>query len=155
MCRTFATLGWGFVEDDDFGLERGDCQAVAVAGLLRGAEEALHGGACMSDEAEVIDIEEDGNEGHGVRVGEGEVRVVTSDGVDQVGDVKPPKEGRKTTTFRESFVDVNVGVVVSESVENTVHEGVMEGVYALPEVRWDVIIMQTDEELVTGDGREG
>jgi hypothetical protein len=50
---------------------------------------------------------------------------------------------------------VNVGVVVSEPVENTVHEGVMEGVYALPEVRWDVIIMQTDEELVTGDGREG
>jgi len=148
-------LGWGFVEDDDFGLERGDCQAVAVAGLLRGAEEALHGGACMSDEAEVIDIEEDGNEGHGVRVGEGEVRVVTSDGVDQVGDVKSPKEGRKTTTFRESFVDVNVGVVVSESVENTVHKGMMEGAYALPEVRWDVIVMQTDEELVTGDGREG
>jgi hypothetical protein len=148
-------LGWGFVEDDDFGLERGDCQAVAVAGLLRGAEEALHGVACMSDEAEVIDIEEDVNEGHGVRVGEGEVRVVTADGVDQVGDVKSPEEGRKTTTFRESFVDANVGVVVSESVKNTVHKGVVEGAYALPEVRWDVIIMQTDEELVTGDGREG
>ena len=100
MCRTFATLGWGFVEDDDFGLERGDCQAVAVAGLLRGAEEALHGGACMSDETEVIDIEEDDNEGHDVRVGEGEVRVVTSDGVNQVGDVKSPKEGRKTAAFR-------------------------------------------------------
>jgi hypothetical protein len=95
----------------------------------------------MSDETEVINVEEDDNEGHDVRVGEGEVRVVTSDGVDQVGDVKSPKEGRKTTTFRESFVDVNVGVVVSEPVENTVHEGVMEGAYALPEGRWDVIIM--------------
>ena len=69
--------------------------------------------------------------------------------MNQVGDVKSPKEGRKTTTFRESFVDVNVGVVVSESVENTVHEGVMEGAYALPEVRWDVIVMQTDLCLFT------
>jgi len=100
VCLTVTTLGWGFVEDDDFGLERGDCQAVAVTGLLRGAEEVLHGGACMSDETEIIDIEEDDHEGHDVRVGEGEVRVVTSDGVNQVGDVKSPKEGRKTTTFR-------------------------------------------------------
>ena len=30
----------------------------------------------------------------------------------------------------------------------------MEVVDALPEVRWDVLVMQTDEELVTGDGRE-
>ena len=42
----------------------------------------------------------DYHEGHGVRVGEGQVRMVTLDGVNQVGDVETPKEGRKTPTFR-------------------------------------------------------
>ena len=65
MCHTCTTLGGGFVEDDDFGLEGGDY-----------------------------------HEGHGVRVGEGQVRMVTLDGVNQVGDVETPKEGRKTPTFR-------------------------------------------------------
>ena len=34
MCRAGATLDGGFVKDDDFGFERGDCQAVAVTGGL-------------------------------------------------------------------------------------------------------------------------
>jgi hypothetical protein len=33
-------------------------------------DEALHGGACVGDEAKVVDVEEDGEEGHCVRVGE-------------------------------------------------------------------------------------
>jgi hypothetical protein len=32
--------------------------------------------------------------------------MVTLDGVDEVGDVESPKEGRKTTTFRQAFGDV-------------------------------------------------
>jgi hypothetical protein len=43
MCCTDATLGGGFVEDDDFGLERGDCQTVTVTGGLGRMEETLHG----------------------------------------------------------------------------------------------------------------
>jgi hypothetical protein len=144
----------GFVEDDDFGLQRGDCQAVAVAASLRRVDETLHGGTSMGDEADVVDVEKDGDEGHGVRVKEGQVRVVTLDGVNQVGDVESPKEGRNTTTFRQAFEDMDVGGVVGKPVEDTVHEGVMECVDALPEVKWDVIVMQTDEELVEGDGRE-
>jgi hypothetical protein len=30
VCCSCVTLGGGFVEDDDFGLERGDCQMVVV-----------------------------------------------------------------------------------------------------------------------------
>ena len=60
MCLADATLGGGFVDDDDFGLERGDCQAVAVAGGLRRMDQTLHGGACVGDEAKVVDVEEDG-----------------------------------------------------------------------------------------------
>jgi hypothetical protein len=41
-----------------------------------------------------------------------EVGMVTLDGVDEVGDVESPKEGRKTTVFRQSFEDVDVGVIV-------------------------------------------
>ena len=70
--------------------------------------------------------------------------MVTLDGVDEVGDVESPKEGRKTTTFRQAFEDVDVGSVVGESVEDTVHEGVMECTDALPEVRWDMVIMVGD-----------
>jgi hypothetical protein len=76
------------------------------------------------------------------------------DGVDEVGDVESPKEGRKTTTFRQAFEDVDVGSVVGESVEDTVHEGVMECTDALPEVRWDMVIMESNEELVAGNVRE-
>jgi hypothetical protein len=80
--------------------------------------------------------------------------MVTLDGVNEVGDVETPKEGRETSAFCQSFEDLDVGGVVGETVEDTVHEGVMECVDALPEVRWDVVIMESDEELVSGDGRE-
>ena len=49
---------------------------------------------------------------------------------------------------------MDVGVVTGEPVENTVYESVMGRSDALPEVKWDVIVMQTDEELVSGDDRE-
>ena len=80
--------------------------------------------------------------------------MVTLDGVNEVGDVESQKEGRKTTTFRQAFEDLDVGGVVGETVEDAVHEGVMECADALPEVSWDVVIMESDEELVSGDGRE-
>jgi len=48
------------VEDDDFGFERGDCQTVTVTGGLGRIDETLHGGACVGDEAKVVDVEEDG-----------------------------------------------------------------------------------------------
>ena len=154
MRRAGATLGGGFVKDDDFGFERGDCQAVAVAGGLGRMDETLHGGACVGNETKVVDVEKDGEEGHGVRVRESQVGMVSLDGVDEVGDVETPEEGRETTAFGQSFGDLDVGGVVGETVEDTVHEGVVECADALPEVRWDMVIMESDEELVAGDGRE-
>ncbi len=70
MCRAGATLSGGFVEDDDFGFERGDCQTVTVTGGLGNMDETLHGGACVDDEAKVVDVEKDDEEGRCVRVGE-------------------------------------------------------------------------------------
>ena len=58
MRRAGATLGGGFVEDDDFGFGRGDCQAVAVTGGLGRMDETLYGGACVGDEAKVVVVEE-------------------------------------------------------------------------------------------------
>ncbi len=78
----------------------------------------------MGDEAKVVDVEKDSEEGHGVRVRESQVGMVTLDGVNEVGDVESPKEGRKTTIFRQAFEDLDVGGSVGESVEDTVHEGV-------------------------------
>jgi hypothetical protein len=92
-------------------------------------------------EAKIVDVEKDDEEGHGVRVGESQVGMVTVDGVNEVGDVEAPKEVRETTVFRQSFEDLDVGGVVGETVEDTVHEGVMECADALPEIRWDVVIM--------------
>jgi hypothetical protein len=80
--------------------------------------------------------------------------MVTVDGVNEVGDVEAPKEGRETTDFRQSFEDLDVGSVVGETVENAVHEGVVKCVDALSEVRWDMVIMESNEEMVSGDGRE-
>ncbi len=108
-CRTGATLGGGFVEDNDFGFERGDCQSVAVTGGLGRMDETLHGGSCVGDETEVVDLDKDSEEGHGVRVRESQVGMVTLDGVNEVGDVETPKEGRETTTFRQVFEDLDVG----------------------------------------------
>jgi hypothetical protein len=76
------------VEDDDFGFERGDCQTVTVTGGLGRMDETLHGGSCVGDEAEVVDVEKDNEEGHGVRVRESQVGMVTLDGMDEVGDVE-------------------------------------------------------------------
>jgi len=132
--RAGATLGGGFVKDDDFGFERGDCQAVAVTGGLGRMDETLHGGACVGNETKVVDVEKDGEEGHGVRVRESQVGMVSLDGVNEVGDVETPEEGRETTAFRQSFEDLDVGSVVGETVENTVHEGVVKCAYVLPEV---------------------
>ncbi len=64
------------------------------------------------------------------------------------------QRGDCTTTFRQAFEDLDVGGVVGKPVENTVHEGVMKCVDELPEVKWDVILKQTDEELVEGDCRK-
>jgi hypothetical protein len=129
-----ATLGGRFVEDDDFGFERGDCQAVAVTGGLGRMDETLDGGACVGNETKVVDVEKDVEEGHGVRVRESQVGMVSLDGVNEVGDVETPEEGRETTAFRQSFEDLDVGGVVGETVEDTVHEGVVECANALPEV---------------------
>jgi hypothetical protein len=123
MYCTGSTLGGGFVEDDHFGFERGDCQAVAVTGGLG-------------------------------RMDESQVGMVTLDGVNEVGDVEAPKEGRETTVFRQVFEDLDVGGVVGETFEDTVHDGVMECVDALTEVRWDMVIMESNKDLVSGDGRE-
>ena len=117
-------------------------------------EQTLHGGACVGYEAKIVDVEKDDEEGHGVRVGESQVGMVTVDGVNEVGDVEAPKEGRETTAFRQSFEDLDVGSVVGETVENVVHEGVVKCVDALPEVRWDMVIMESNEELVAGNVRE-
>ena len=108
----------------------------------------------MGNEAKVVDVEKDNEEGHGIGVRESQVGMVTLDGVNEVGDVETPEEGRETTAFRQSFEDLDVGGVVGETVEDTVHEGVVECADALPEVRWDMVIMESDEELVAGDGRE-
>jgi hypothetical protein len=54
------------VEYDDIGLERGDCQVVAVTGGLGRMDETLHGGVCVDDEAKVVDVEKDTEEGHDV-----------------------------------------------------------------------------------------
>jgi hypothetical protein len=94
-----------------------------------------------------------GDEGHGVRVRESQVGMVTLDGVNEVGDVETPKEGRKTDVFRQTE-DLDVGDVVGETVEDAVHEGVLGCVDALSEVKWDMVIMETNKELVSGDGRE-
>ena len=80
--------------------------------------------------------------------------MVTVDGVKEVGDIEAPKEGRKTTAFRQSFEDLDVGSVVGETVENAVHEGVVKCADALPEVRWDMVIIESNEDLVVRDGRE-
>ncbi len=140
------------MEDDDFGLERGDCHTVTVTGGLGRMQETLYGRSCVGDEAKVVDVQKDNKEGRGVRVRESQVGMVTLDGVDEVGDVESPKEGRKTTVFRQVFDDVDVGDV-GESVEDTVHEEVMECTDALQEVRWDMVIMESKGGVV-GDGRE-
>ncbi len=100
VLRSDTTLVGGFVEDDDFGLERGDCQVVEVTGGLRRMDETWDGGTCVDDEEEVVDVEKDDDEGHVVRMREGQVGMVTLDGVNKVGDIEVPKEGRKMTTLR-------------------------------------------------------
>jgi hypothetical protein len=49
--------------------------------------------------------------------------------VKQNGDVDPPKEGRKTTVFDQTFEDLDVGGVVCETVEDAVDWRVMECTY--------------------------
>ena len=127
------------MEDDDFGLERRDGQSVAVAGVLRGEEEILYGGGGVGDETEIVDVEEYDDEGHEVGTEEGEVWVVPLDGVYEIGNVETPQEGGETVTLRETLVDVDVGVVVGKPVENTVHEGVVKSVDALPKVGGDTV----------------
>ena len=95
----------------------------------------------MGDETEVIDVEVYGVEGLGVRGGLGEVGVVALDGVDEVGDAETPKEGGEATAFRDVFEGLDIGVIVGEAVEDTVHEGVVESADSLPEVKGDVILM--------------
>jgi hypothetical protein len=73
--------------------------------------------------------------------------------LNEVGDIEVPKEGRKTVAFRQTFEDLDVGGVVGETVEDAVHEGVVECVDALTEVKGDIVSMKADEELVAGDGR--
>ena len=43
--------------------------------------------------------------------------MIVLDGVDEVCDVEAPKEGGEVTTFCNSFGDLDVGVVVGESVD--------------------------------------
>ena len=51
----------------------------------------------MGDEAKIVNIEEDGEEGQDVRGWEGEVWVVALDGVNEVRDVESPEEGGEAT----------------------------------------------------------
>jgi hypothetical protein len=76
----------------------------------------------VGDETEVIDVEEDGEEGHDVGVGYGEVGVVTLDTMDEVGDVECPEEAGEPTAFGDVFVDLNVGIIIGETVKDVVHE---------------------------------
>ena len=108
----------------------------------------------MGDEAEIVNVEEDGDEGHDVRVWEGEVGVVVLDRVNEISDVKSPEERGETTTLGQAFENVDVGVAVGEPVQDAIHEGVVEGTDALPEVEGDVIVVETEEELVPGDSGE-
>ena len=108
----------------------------------------------MGDEAEIVNVEEDGDEGHDVRVWEGEVGVVTLDRVNEISDVKIPEERGETTTLGQAFENVDVGVSVGEPVQDAIHEGVVEDTDALPEVEGDVIVVETEEELVPGDSGE-
>ena len=71
----------------------------------------------MGDETEVVDVEKDSEEGQDVRVRESQVGMVTLDGVNEVDDVETPKEGRKTTVFRQSFEDLDVRGEVETVVE--------------------------------------
>jgi hypothetical protein len=55
--------------------------------------------------------------------------MVTVDGVNEVGDIEAPKEGRETTAFRQSFEDLDVGGVVGVTIEDAVRppeEGVTQ-----------------------------
>ena len=47
----------------------------------------------VGEKSEVIDVEVDSNEGHGVRGGKGEVGVVQLEGVYEVSDEQDPKSG--------------------------------------------------------------
>ena len=49
---------------------------------------------------------------------------------------------------------MDVGVAIGEPVQDAIHEGVVEGTGALPEVEGDVIVVETEEELVPGDSGE-
>ena len=115
----------------------------------------MHGGEGVGDEAKIVNIEEDGEEGQDVRGWEGEVWVVALDGVNEVRDVESPEEGGEATALGQAFVDVYVSVMIGETVKDAVHERVVEGADALPEVNGDVIGVEVEEELVSRDGREG
>ena len=115
----------------------------------------MHGGEGVGDEAKIVNIEEDGEEGQDVRGWEGEVWVVALDGVNEVRDVESPEEGGEATALGQAFVDVYVSVMIGETVKDAVHERVVEGADALPEVNGDVIGVEAEEELVSRDGREG
>ena len=67
--------------------------------------------------------------------------MVALDAMDEVGDVECPEEGGEPTAFGDPFVDLNVGIIIGETVKDAVHEGVVEGAKALPKVRGDVILM--------------
>jgi hypothetical protein len=69
------------------------------------------------------------------------VGVVVLDVMDEVGDVECPEEGGMTDTFGDTYVDLNVSIIVGGVVEDAVHEGEVDHVDALPEVRGDVILM--------------
>ena len=65
--------------------------------------------------------------------------VVALDGVNEVRDVESPEEGGEATALGQAFVDVYVSVMIGETVKDAVHERVVEGADALPEVNGDVI----------------
>jgi len=52
-------------------------------------------------------------------------------------------------------MDGDIDIIVGETMEDMVLENVVEGANALPEIRWDLVVIQTDEELVAGNGGEG
>ncbi len=61
-------------------------------------EQTPYGGACVGHEAKIVDVEKDREEGHGVRVGESQVGMVTVDGVNEVGDVFRGRFSRRFST---------------------------------------------------------
>jgi hypothetical protein len=97
------TVSLGLFKDDDAGFGDGDGQIFEITGVLGSIEEALHIRVEMGDEAEVVDVKKETEKDHGVRVGEGKMRVVSLEGMHEIGDVQAPDEGGEAATLSQAL----------------------------------------------------